>query len=381
MVSEERKTLPASIFTLRNSLRFCRAGVEKCILSRVSFHFVFLVVWVFGFLLAICNTGCKHKETRSAARSPWLKDEPKSVVSQTVLWEAYVDEGRKAYSDGRYEEAEKLFKEAMQEAEKFGPENYRMGQSLYWLGAVVWDLGRPAEAKPLLERALGIIEQLKSTETAMLSRQIVMADILGRLSEIEAANENYSLAKALANKAAKISRDVGNKQLLAVSLKNLINVQVKNGDYNSALDALSELIQLDSSNPSYYYERALLYKRNGNYKLAVADLTKALELQPEHPRLLNELAWILSTCEADQIRNGRRSVELAQKAVEITKHKNPQCLDTLAAAYAETGQFDMAVKAQQQAISFLTDPEEIEIRLTRLRLYVDHKPYREINKK
>ena len=381
MVLEEWKTLSASIFRLRNSLRFCRAGIEKCTLSRVSFHFVFLAAWMFGFLLAICNTGCKNKETNSVTRSPWLKDEPKDVVSQTVLWEAYVDEGRKAYSDGRYEEAEKLFKEAMQEAEKFGPENYRMGQSLYWLGAVAWDLGRPAEAKPLLERALGIIEHLKSTETAMPSRQIVMADILGRLSEIEADNENYSLAKALANKAAKISRDVGNKQLLAVSLKNLINVHIKSGDYNAAMEAFSELIQLEPNNPSYYYERALLWKHNGDYESAVADLTRALELQPEHPRLLNELAWILSTCGADQIRNGRRSVELAQKAVEITKRKNPQCLDTLAAAYAETGQFDMAVKAQQQAISLLTDPEEIEIHLTRLRLYVDHKPYREINKK
>ena len=381
MVSEEWKTLSVPIFTLRNSPRFCRAGIEKCILSRVSFHFVFLVVWIFGFLLAICSTGCKHSETGSAARSPWLKDEPQDVMPQTTLWEAYVDEGRKAYSDGRYEEAEQLFKEAVQEAEKFGLENYRLGQSLYWLGAVVWDLGRPAEAKPLLERALGIIEQLKSTETAMQSRQIVMADILGRLSEIEADNKNYSLAKALANKAAKISRDVGNKQLLVVSLKNLINVHTKSGDYNGAIEALSELIQLDPNNPSYYYDRALLWKHNGDYESAVADLTRALELQPEHPRLLNELAWILSTCGADQIRNGRRSVELAQKAVEITKRKNPQCLDTLAAAYAETGQFDMAVKAQQQAISLLTNPEEIEILLTRLRLYVDHKPYREINKK
>ncbi len=379
MILEEWKTIYTAISGCRRSFGFRKIGVRRCILPFFSFHFVF-VVWFLGFLLAVCSTGCKHSETRSDQRYPLIKDKTDDLA-QTTLWEAYVDEGRKAYNAGRYEEAEQLFKDSMSEAEKFGQQDHRLGQSLYWLGAVVWDLGRPLEAKQLLARALGIIEQLNGTEAAMPSRQVVLADILRRLSEIEADNKNYPLAKALANKAANISRDVGNKQLLSVTLKNLIDVHVKSGDYNGATEKFSELIGLDPNNPSYYYNRALLYKYTGDYKSAVADLAKASEFKPDDPQLLNELAWILSTCQDDQVRNGLRSVELAEKAVEITKRRNPQCLDTLAAAHAEAGQFDLAVKAQQQAISQLTNQEEIEICLTRLRLYVDHKPYREAGRK
>jgi len=394
MVTEEWKIVSGSFITLRSfavrhaaHLGFCQEGLRRCNLPRVTSHFGFLVVFILSCLITMCITGCEHSEPSSARRYPWIGNDPNDSP-QATLWESYVDEGRQAYSDGRHEEAEQLFREAVREAEKFGPEDYRSGQSLYWLGAVVWDMGRPEEAQQLLERALRVVEQLNSTETNEHSSFIVMADILARLSVIEANNENYIFAKALANKAVKISREVANsqngrahKQLLSVTLKTLIDIQAKSGDYNSAVRTFSELIQLDPNNASYYYSRALLYKHTEEYGSAVVDLTKVLELQPGNPQTLNELAWILSTCEADEIRDGHRSVELAQKIVEITKRKNPQYLDTLAAAYAESDQFDMAVKTQQQAISLLTDPEEIKIYLTKLRLYVDHKPCREVKRK
>jgi tetratricopeptide (TPR) repeat protein len=382
MVREESQFNGVCAFPFNpvNSSGFRKVNVTKSILSVFSFHFMFFAAWIFGLLLAVCSTGCKHSEANPASGYPWLKNEPNNVEVRPILWQNCLDEGRQAYDAGRYEEAERLFKNSLDEAEKFGPGDYRLGQSLYWLGAVEWDMGRPVQAKPFLERALNIIEQLKGTEAAMPSRQIVIADILGRLSEIEANNKNYSLAKAYANKAVNISREAGSKKLLFVSLKSLVQINVSSGDYRGAVQSYSELIGLDPNNVSYYYDRALLNKCNGDYEPAVADLTKALELQPDHPRLLNELAWILSTCGDDKVRNGQRSVEFAQKAVMITKYKNPQCLETLAAAYAETGQFDKAVKTQQQAISLLAEQQDIEKSLAKLRLYVDHKPLREVQK-
>jgi tetratricopeptide (TPR) repeat protein len=394
MVTEEWKIISESFITLRSSavghaahLGFCQEGLRRCNLSRITSHFRFLMVFILSCLIAMCITGCEHSEPSPVRRYPWIGNDPNDSP-QATLWESYIDEGRQVYGEGRYEEAEQLFKEAVREAEKFGQEDYRSGQSLYWLGAVVWDLGRPEEAQQLLERALRIVERLNSTETNEPSRLIVMADILVRLSVIEANNENYSFAKALANKAAKISREVGNtqngrahKQLLSATLKTLIDIQAKSGDYNGAVRTFSELIPLDPNNASYYYSRALLCKHTGEYESAVVDLTKVLELLPSNPQALNELAWILSTCKTGEVRDGRRSVELAQKAVEITKSKNPQYLDTLAAAYAETGQFDLAVKTQQKAISLLTDQEEIKIYLTKLRLYVENKPCREVKRK
>ena len=66
---------------------------------------------------------------------------------------------------------------------------------------------------------------------------------------------------------------------------------------------------------------------------------------------LNNLAWLLATCPDDNVRNGRRAVTLAEKAVELTERKNATYLDTLAAAYAEARRFDDAVRVQQEALT------------------------------
>jgi len=73
-------------------------------------------------------------------------------------------------------------------------------------------------------------------------------------------------------------------------------------------------------------------------------------------RGLNGLSWLLATCGDPAIRDAARAVNLAKRAVEMTKGKDPNALDTLAAAYAEAGQFSAAVKAEQEAMDLLNDP-------------------------
>ena len=63
---------------------------------------------------------------------------------------------------------------------------------------------------------------------------------------------------------------------------------------------------------------------------------------------LNDYAWLLSTSEFAEVRNGPQAVTLASQAV--ARNRTPAYLDTLAAAYAETGKFDRAVQVQREAI-------------------------------
>lgn len=71
---------------------------------------------------------------------------------------------------------------------------------------------------------------------------------------------------------------------------------------------------------------------------------KAFKLEPKDDGVLNNLAWLLCTSPDEKIRNGKRAVELATEACKVTEYRIPHILSTLAAAYAEIGDFDNAVK-------------------------------------
>ncbi|MEK7842393.1 MAG: hypothetical protein AAB197_06930, partial [Deltaproteobacteria bacterium] len=74
-----------------------------------------------------------------------------------------------------------------------------------------------------------------------------------------------------------------------------------------------------------------------------------------------------------------KALEYAKKACELTDWKDPYKLDTLAAAYAEAGQFDEAIKWQEKALEFPEYPkDEREKADLRLKLYKEGKPYREM---
>ena len=86
---------------------------------------------------------------------------------------------------------------------------------------------------------------------------------------------------------------------------------------------------------------------------------------------------IMAACPEAKFRDGKRAVEFATRACELTKWKNPSFLDTLAAAHAEAGDFDAAVTWQTRAIELLTDERQKDDYRSRLVLYQAKKPYRE----
>lgn len=118
----------------------------------------------------------------------------------------------------------------------------------------------------------------------------------------------------------------------------------------------------------------------GRYQDARRALESAVHLQPDDPTTLNDLAWMCATAQNKQVRNGRRAVSLATKACRLGGWTNAFAIDTLAAAYAESGRFDEAVRYQQLAIQNLRPEdrkEQLGGMLNRLQLYQSGQPYRE----
>jgi hypothetical protein len=91
----------------------------------------------------------------------------------------------------------------------------------------------------------------------------------------------------------------------------------------------------------------------------------------------NQRAWIWATCPEARFRDGKKAVESATRACELADWKEPDVLSTLAAASAESGDFDSAVKWQEKAQGLYWDADDKEQGLARLILYQAKKPYRE----
>jgi tetratricopeptide (TPR) repeat protein len=116
----------------------------------------------------------------------------------------------------------------------------------------------------------------------------------------------------------------------------------------------------------------------GMFAEASEHYEKTLQIEPENTSALNNLAWLLATGKEAGNRNGNKAVELARLASTMAGGKNPAILDTLAAAYAEAGDFPEAIETAQRALSLAlvrNDATLVNAVHTRLKLYQSGLPY------
>jgi tetratricopeptide (TPR) repeat protein len=116
----------------------------------------------------------------------------------------------------------------------------------------------------------------------------------------------------------------------------------------------------------------------GRHADAVKDYDEALKIDAEDTGVLNNLAWVLATSPDDPVRNPARSVELGLKACELTKYEKPHILSTLAAGYAEKGDWEMAKKWSAKAVELGAKDDDVDQQLKKeLEGYKEKKPWRE----
>lgn len=150
-------------------------------------------------------------------------------------------------------------------------------------------------------------------------------------------------------------------------------------EYDNAIRDFDEAIRLDSKYVEAHRSRAWAWRSKKEYSKAINDFEEAIQLDPKgFPSMASrDLAWLLSTCPDGTVRDGKRAIRVATKACE--RGTFPLMLDTLAAAYAEDGQFVEAVRYQTKAIegsSATSLGNRSEFR-QRLELYKLNKPYRD----
>ena len=59
--------------------------------------------------------------------------------------------------------------------------------------------------------------------------------------------------------------------------------------YDDAIQSYTEAINLDSTNPVYYSNRAAAYSSKGDHLLAIGDAKKAIEADPSYVKAYHRL--------------------------------------------------------------------------------------------
>jgi tetratricopeptide (TPR) repeat protein len=251
--------------------------------------------------------------------------------------------------------------------------------------------GRNRYAEALFREALRNVRELPDDDAVKQSP--VFALILHHVADLLLHNGHpLEEARALAEEATTLYRrhqdwPTGEEQhaleVHAKVLKQLGDSRALKGLYPYALAASKrvvadqdlEAVRTLQRLAGVYFDAGMSAEAHALYQQAVECYRKPVEAGNQ--RALNGLGWLLATCRDAAMRDGARAAGLSERAVEMTGRKDPNTLDTLAAAYAEAGRFSAAAEAEQEAMELLNDQLSKDGFATRLRLYRSRRAFHE----
>jgi tetratricopeptide (TPR) repeat protein len=189
-------------------------------------------------------------------------------------------------------------------------------------------------------------------------------------------------AKILAS-AGEFDKALADLQVLREQLPNqagvllqIGGVQQAAGRQQQAIESYSQALRLDPKNAAALRGRADCQLASGKQAAAASDYRQSIQLDGSDVNALNNLAWILATSPDAPLRNGAEAVQFAGQACRATNNARADLLSTLAAAYAETGDFSAAIDWLQRALPIA--PASLRRELAeQLKSYESKRPWRE----
>jgi tetratricopeptide (TPR) repeat protein len=175
-------------------------------------------------------------------------------------------------------------------------------------------------------------------------------------------------------KAAALSPNSGELQV------NLGAALVQKGRFDDAIPHFEKVLALDPDSAEARFFLGNAFYLKGRIAEALAHWRKVLAAEPNDLRVLNQAAWVLATNPEAPFRNGAEAVELAERAVRVSGGRQPRILATLAASYAEAGQFSKAIETARRALDLATQQNTRQLAEglnAMIALYQANTPFRE----
>ncbi len=289
-------------------------------------------------IIALCTEGIKNKATK----------ENVTYARRLSAW-AYNRRGEHFAEMGNEEEALNDFTGAI----SFDVNHWR---AIHNRGVSYATLGKSKEALADFSRALELNRNYANT---WFNRAELRAD----RGEFGRAITDYTEAIRLSPKEAAFYTGRGR------SYQRI-------GRPREAIEDINMAARLDPNDAKARLSRAELYLSQRDFGRAAADYRDAIKLDPNLGSAYLGAAWIMATCPDERYRNSELALSTAQKAMELDGDKDPRYTETLAAAYANAGQYDSAVAMLQTLLEKSNQQQQASIR-GRIDLYKSEKPYRD----
>lgn len=207
-----------------------------------------------------------------------------------------------------------------------------------------------------------------STTQAVTDESDVVEDWTDIDHDLDAAAKKESNEQKFANIEASIEANPNDRPRAYKFGAALIGL----GEFERAERFYQRQLKLFPEDANIVYGLGWCHEKSARWEDAIKCYYQAIRMN-KHKFARNNLAWVLATCPDDNLRDGFKAVAMARQAIGKDKSPKPGLLDTLAAAYAETGDFEKAVRIQKLVVRKSKDKQEVE---KRLELYKSQKPFR-----
>jgi tetratricopeptide (TPR) repeat protein len=245
-----------------------------------------------------------------------------TLAKNPSCWMAHNNLGIVLFERGQLDQAIAHYRTTLQMQPNFWDADYNLGTALLGKGQV--------------DEAIFYCDKAVAMQPNDPDARVALANALLQNKQVDDAIGHYQ-------KAVTMRPDY------FLARYGLAHALLEKGKLDAVIEHCRAALLVQPRNPDCHTVLAIALDEQGQFAEAIQHYEKALEISPRSIYALNNLAWLLATSSNASFRNGTRAIPLAREADQFSGGTNALVLRTLAAGYAEAGQFEKAIESGQAA--------------------------------
>jgi tetratricopeptide (TPR) repeat protein len=279
-----------------------------------------------------------------------------TLARNPSCWMAHNNLGIVLFGKGQLDDAIAHYRTTLEMQPDFWDADYNLGTALLHKGQV--------------DEAIFYCDKAVRKQPNDPDAQVALANALLQKKQIDDAIVHYQKAVTL-------------RPDYFLARYGLGHALLEKGKFDAAIEHSRAALLIQPGNADCLTVLAIALDEKGQSAEAIQYYERALQISPQSVSALNNLAWLLATSSNAPLRNGVRAIELARRADQLSGGTGALVLRTLAAAYAEAGQFGKAIESAQAAMQTARsqgDDSLVSELQQEIALYELGLPYREMAK-